>query len=414
MRRLVIRNVGPVKMAELEMKRVNLIIGPQSSGKSTVLKIACFCDWMERQIEITQDPSRYCEYNTFVKNLVEFHKLQGYLQPDSEICYVNDAVSFRFLQREKRCLFEWKGSKRWSYKRAKIAYIPSERNLVAAIPNWYQISMNKDNILDFMKEWEFARKSFASGLQILNLPIKYEYSPQSQGDKIRLSNGKELDLTVASSGLQSLTPLMIMLKYLTSDYFKEQHSNVEQEMLRENLRQVVAKNCSGYDICIQKEIVDTLITPHHSDLFIEEPEAHIFPSTQKSFVYSLVNMLNGRPKHSCFIATHSPYIMTAFNNVILAGEACAESKEKAALVVKRMPKRQTLKYDEVNAFEMNEGILKSIMDDEFRLISADAIDSASQEIGDDFDYLLKLSGSKMHNDDSASKERISVPIPFHS
>lgn len=30
------------------------------------------------------------------------------------------------------------------------------------------------------------------------------------------------------------------------------------------------------------------------DFFIEEPEAHLFPSTQKTFVYSLVEMLNGR------------------------------------------------------------------------------------------------------------------------
>ena len=39
---------------------------------------------------------------------------------------------------------------------------------------------------------------------------------------------------------------------------------------------------------------------------------------------------------------------------------------------------------------MIDGRAYSIMDDEFRLISAEAIDSASQEIGEDFDYLLNL------------------------
>ena len=49
-----------------------------------------------------------------------------------------------------------------------------------------------------------------------------------------------------------------------------------------------------------------------------------------------------------------------------------------------------LSFDEVAAFEMKEGKIRSIMDEEFKLISADAIDTASQEIGRDFDYLLNL------------------------
>ena len=241
-----------------------------------------------------------------------------------------------------------------------------------------------------MKEWEFARKAFLKGEQILDLPVKYEYNAYNQGDRIKLENGKELDLTVASSGLQALTPLYVMLRYLTSEYYKEAHTNVEQDMLRQNLHEVVAKECAGLTKGEQQNIIDTILTPHHTDLFVEEPEAHIFPSTQKSFVYSLVEMLNGNVQHTCFLATHSPYILTAFNNIILAGETMAMSKEKADKVSVIMPKRQTLCYDEVAAFEMSNGRNHSIMDEDFRLISADAIDAASQEISNDFDHLLNI------------------------
>ena len=41
MKHLVIRNLGPLKEAEVELKRINVIIGSQSSGKSCVLKTAC-------------------------------------------------------------------------------------------------------------------------------------------------------------------------------------------------------------------------------------------------------------------------------------------------------------------------------------------------------------------------------------
>lgn len=374
----------------MDLRRVNIIIGPQSSGKSTILKIACFCDWMERQIELTQNLDKYCDSNFFIENLIGFHKLEGYLQQETYIRYENDAVSFDYSEKNKKCTFKWNEAKRWKYKRTKIAYIPAERNLVAAIPNWYQVNMNKDNILDFMKEWEFARKAFLKGEQILDLPVKYEYNAYNQGDRIKLENGKELDLTVASSGLQALTPLYVMLRYLTSEYYKEAHTNVEQDMLRQNLHEVVAKECAGLTKGEQQNIIDTILTPHHTDLFVEEPEAHIFPSTQKSFVYSLVEMLNGNVQHTCFLATHSPYILTAFNNIILAGETMAMSKEKADKVSVIMPKRQTLCYDEVAAFEMSNGRNHSIMDEDFRLISADAIDAASQEISNDFDYLLNI------------------------
>lgn len=390
MKHLVIRHFGPIKEVDMDLRRVNIIIGPQSSGKSTILKIACFCDWMERQIELTQNPDKYCDSNFFIENLIGFHKLEGYLQQETYIRYVNDAVSFDYSEKNKKCTFKWDEAKRWKYKRTKIAYIPAERNLVAAIPNWYQVNMNKDNILDFMKEWEFARKAFLKGEQILDLPVKYEYNAYNQGDRIKLENGKELDLTVASSGLQALTPLYVMLRYLTSEYYKEAHTNVEQDMLRQNLHEVVAKECAGLTKGEQQNIIDTILTPHHTDLFVEEPEAHIFPSTQKSFVYSLVEMLNGNVQHTCFLATHSPYILTAFNNIILAGETMAMSKEKADKVSVIMPKRQTLCYDEVAAFEMSNGRNHSIMDEDFRLISADAIDAASQEISNDFDYLLNI------------------------
>lgn len=390
MKHLVIRHFGPIKEVDMDLRRVNIIIGPQSSGKSTILKIACFCDWMERQIELTQNPDKYCDSNFFIENLIGFHKLEGYLQQETYIRYENDAVSFDYSEKNKKCTFKWNEAKRWKYKRTKIAYIPAERNLVAAIPNWYQVNMNKDNILDFMKEWEFARKAFLKGEQILDLPVKYEYNAYNQGDRIKLENGKELDLTVASSGLQALTPLYVMLRYLTSEYYKEAHTNVEQDMLRQNLHEVVAKECAGLTKGEQQNIIDTILTPHHTDLFVEEPEAHIFPSTQKSFVYSLVEMLNGNVQHTCFLATHSPYILTAFNNIILAGETMAMSKEKADKVSVIMPKRQTLCYDEVAAFEMSNGRNHSIMDEEFRLISADAIDAASQEISNDFDYLLNI------------------------
>ena len=391
MKRLTILNFGPINDVVIELKRINLIIGPQSSGKSTVLKGACFCAWMERKMALSQSPDKFCRPSFFVENLLKFHKLEGFLHPDTYIKYENDALIFEYDAITNSCNYKWGNeTKRWKYRRTKIAYIPSERNLVAAISNWYQVSMNNNNILDFMKEWEFARKSFPKKEKIVNLPFSYRYNPGDMADRIVMEDGQELNLTNASSGLQSLTPLYVMLCYLTGPFYKEKQSNVADSILRNTLENIVSNECADKTPKEIVSIVENMITPYRSDLFIEEPEAHIFPSTQKAFSYSLAGMLNGQKEHFCFIATHSPYMMASFNNLILAGELAAKSKDMAEKVEERFAKRQMLRWKDVAAYSMQDGRAISIMDEDMMMISSEALDSASQEIADDFNLLLSL------------------------
>ena len=88
----------------IELKRMNVILGLQSSGKSTMLKVACFCDWMERQIVLTQDPNRYCKPDFFVHNLETFHKLEGFWQDDSYIRYAMMSSRLNTMQRRTRAI----------------------------------------------------------------------------------------------------------------------------------------------------------------------------------------------------------------------------------------------------------------------------------------------------------------------
>lgn len=389
MKHLTVRNFGPIIEVDLELKRYNLFIGQQSSGKSTLLKIASFCDWLEAQVEMTQSPEHYERLETIKLGLIRFHKMEGYLRTDSYIRYETETMSYEYDATSDRAAIVWgRGNRRWSYKRTKIAYIPAERNLVATIPNWFQVSMSPNNIFDFMKDWEFARKAFDKKEQILGLPFSYRYNEVTKADEILMEDGQKMNLTNASSGLQSLTPLFIMLRYLTKHYFNDEHGNVENIVLKERLQSILMT--SGMSESKRNEILHNFMTPSRTALYIEEPEAHLFPSTQKDFVYSLAVMLNGRRKHNCFISTHSPYLMTAFNNLIMAGTVASENKEKADRMAERFPASMRLKYEDVAAYSIQNGKASSIMDEEFRMISADALDAASETISDDFDFLLNL------------------------
>ena len=51
---------------------------------------------------------------------------------------------------------------------------------------------------------------------------------------------------------------------------------------------------------------------HHCDIFLEEPEANLFPPTQSRLVEWLLDMTKGEHPCNLFVATHSPYILNAF------------------------------------------------------------------------------------------------------
>ena len=62
----------------------------------------------------------------------------------------------------------------------------------------------------------------------------------------------------------------------------------------------------------KKDVYTNYVHTHHCDIFLEEPEADLFPPTQSNLVEWLLEMTKGEQPSNLFIATHSPYILNAF------------------------------------------------------------------------------------------------------
>ncbi len=303
MKHLVIRNLGPLKEADVELKRINVIIGSQSSGKSCVLKIACYCTWVEKRIELTQSSDFFAKEGNFLSELERFHKLKGYIKSDTFIRYESDFMAFSYDNATKTFMFEWKEG-RWNYRRSKVTYIPAERNLVAAIPNWFQVKFADDNIRDFMADWETARQATQEDIAVLNLGVSYHYDADAKSDKVKVSDGVTLDFTNTSSGLQSVIPLFVHLSHIT----KIKHDRTESfANLQENGLLLTKLEMAG-----KKDVYSNYVQTHHCDIFLEEPEANLFPPTQSNLVEWLLNKTKGDHPSNLFVATHSPYILNAF------------------------------------------------------------------------------------------------------
>lgn len=330
MKRLLIKNFGPIKEANLAFGRVNIITGMQSSGKSCVLKTACYCSWVEKRLELTQKTNGFGQGSAFIDILADYYKMVSYIQDDTYIEYETSHLKFSYDHLSKTFKMAWK-SKRWEYKRPKVSYIPADRNLVAAIPGWSSLSMD-GNMIEFMSDWDKARRFVKTEENVLDLGLSYSYDSMSNADTIHLENGKPLMLRESSSGVQSLLPMYVHLDYLVKGQYKDRNGKMsyDQKEERKNLLSTIYNmvkskeeaaysetiTIEGYDYhFVSKEeanrfqsICHNYIQVDHSEIFLEEPEDNLFPPTQCRFINWLLDAIE-QHNDMLFIATHSPYVL---------------------------------------------------------------------------------------------------------
>jgi len=397
MNKLTIRNFGPIKSVTIDLKKFTVIIGPQSSGKSCILKIASFCKWLEKRIELSQNPDKYLSMEVIGAELLQFHKLNGFQKSNTFIKYESQfmAFSIAFDEIGKTTFdFQWKRN-RWRYKRPAIAYIPAERNIVAAIPNWFDVKLVHNNIRNYMSDWEEARQLFSksNSLSILDLDTSYYFNLMENTDKIIVDKqGHTIDFTNASSGLQSIVPLYVLISYLSDkSTYQAGVSSVANDKEHEKLKLMIERSMDVPKSLSTYEIIENLSRTQHTEIYLEEPEENIFPKTQYQLVKWLVQMMDVSVDNSISMTTHSPYILSSLNNLIQAADAISKDFRNADVIRDNILGSDAfIGFDNISVYAVIDGRVKTIKDEELRLISQSALDSASDDISEDFSKLLEL------------------------
>jgi predicted ATPase len=430
MRKITVRNVGPIKDAQLELKKINILIGQQSTGKSTLAKIACYCSWVEKEISIAQSPAEFEAENYFADNLTEFHKLSGYLSKQSVIAFTSEVLSFEYANNSFS--FHWNEG-RLNYKRRKTLYIPAERNIVSVIPNWFEVNLGFNNTRSFLADWETVRKYFSKEKPLPILDIgKYYHRASDNSDHIITKDNKDILMESASSGLQAMVPLQALIQYYGDNYYndglkwKESNVNIQQKMhhLYGNILQQLLNTLSNEEIAaweskrneiikenndislLSEEVRRSLIFPNpeiesqynriasqfrypsSTAFFIEEPELNLYPITQYKLVNTIVKMVNDM-NHTLFITTHSPYILTSLNNLIYAGEIGKQHQKETEQVI---PQNLWINKDYVSAWKINADtyMLENLLADDLNILRAEELDDVSEIINNQFSELFEI------------------------
>lgn len=394
MQRLIVHNIGPIAEADMRLKKVNVFIGPQSSGKSTIAKIISFCSWLEKNKHELEGSNLFA--GNVIDKMVTYHRLEGYLSGKSRIFYQGDNIAFAYNWTDKIPLEFIEGhyiSTRNSSKEVfffkterltnpKVLYVPAERNFVSVVPNLQKYDDSKDSLQSFVVDWYEAKRSFRkdNALDLIDLNMKY-YSDNDE-DYVQIEDGMAIKLKNASSGLQSVIPLLVVADYMTKGmYAKERPFSVEErDVLDRILHRLAIDKLPTNDIEDLKRRLAGFMQGKvysHTQFIIEEPEQNLFPTEQYKLMEYLVAIINHGKQHRMTLSTHSPYIIN-FLNVLL-----------------RRPKDSTsyIAHENLNVFLIHEGRLSDmLMHDASRTkwaVDASVLNAAMEDIANEFDSLRK-------------------------
>jgi hypothetical protein len=420
-RTLTVKNFSVIKDATLEFGKITVLIGPQASGKSLLCRLAFF--FQQVVVEQAEESIKVAEeFEQFRKRVGDAFFFWFDFDPiavqSSEICYRTTSYSVSLLLDRGTLLtgprLQWNFSPEFedSYKsvwnklnseklrreslpnpkffaedirdqlsalRGQFSpdiysYIPATRSFFLSIHQAVAgTAGRRDDIqLRFSQDFNYGFESRIpkAGLNhALTQWIDSESERILQGKIVatgsdphfKTADGRTLRLPVLSSGTQELLPLITCLR----EYVAASAAVAKTLDLRQAL--------------------------HKRLFFLEEPESNVFPSTQYDLVRIFARMAHEPILDAHWvITTHSPYILSAFNNLIEAAQVAATRPELKEEVAKLIPEQFWVQPSEFRAYAIEDGILKSIVAEDTGLVSANYLDQVSETIGVEFDELLRL------------------------
>lgn len=389
-----IKNLGPIKDTGLiNLTDVLLVIGRQSSGKSTFMKVLCFCRWIEKKIMTSFDNTiqAYTHNKRFTRDLKQFYRIdEMYFKEDTEIIYDGDVVTISLTGVDQNAKINRKLEAWEDRYNSKLSYIPAERNLVSAVQNINDTykAKERDSIFNFIQEWYEAKDTYGSDNKLtLSLTDDFKYYNDKGLDYVVLPNGKPITSFYASSGVQSIMPIDVMTDYIMG---------VVGKVVKFSMTDLMNRLMESLDTDVRNEIVhgahevtEEELAPirekmkyQSAQLFIEEPEQNLYPDAQRKLVQNLIRHLKavksiGKHRSMVVLTTHSPYVLSILN-VLIADAAAVEKKPGDERLKDVVDESTLLPTDAFSAYFINkDGVFEDIKDMEIPMLSGINLDSVS-------------------------------------
>lgn len=373
---IIIHNFGPIKDVEIQnISPFTVFIGESGSGKSTIMKVLILFRWLYKMISIrsylkhsniTESPFKF-DFNSYLKNN-GFEK-DSYLKENTEIKYIKGSTAIHYKNKLSTSPLVPESE----LSLDKMCFISEKRNLIPDILSGKDMDKSfflHETLNDFRNGEEYVKELKFDYLGVKYLSektpagIKYYIEGLDKNDtyRIRLEN--------ASSGIQTLTPLSIIIEYFSKHYDLSNRFN-------KTILKYMSENDSLEDFKPVKNIGG--IKHQNVHIHIEEPELSLYPESQRSLVNFIVNrcFIENRKDYrmTVMLATHSPYIVNHLNLLIKAFD-----KEKLVEGAK-------LDYNDVSVYQVNKGKIIDLKIQNKRLIYTNPLSDTINNIYDHYKLL---------------------------
>ena len=403
---LSIKNLGPIKNCELDLSKMMILSGPQASGKSTIAKAIFFFrtikdDFVDALIHPYVDP--------VIQSEIQYRLYHKFIQLFGDNIDENTSISFEYSDNVQikispnhyvqisEKIKEWI-SKFWGtqltfrdkeqiyqdaiklfYDDKEIVYIPAGRSMLSILSEslshiFFNFDDEQKNLIDYCTADYIDRVTkikplFKSPEKLISHGINSEINPEFLSlvhEKIwRILQGK--------------------YKYLNGEEFLQLFDNAGKK----NVKIKFASSGQQEVLWILNLIYYYLLKRKQTCFIIEEPEAHLYPNSQKEIAEYITLALS--EKNECIITTHSPYILGTISNLLDAQRMKAMGYDISHIMEKEnLTSFQLLKSSDFSAYFVDNGELYDAVDSENGLIRNELIDGASDKINGFADELMYL------------------------
>ena len=356
MKSLKIKNFGPIingyekNNGFITFAKNTVFCGPQGVGKSTIAKLySTFC-WLEKALNRGDfNPSFLTETNRLV-DYCKYQNIQNYFRQDTFLHFKSETSEMVYNNGE----FNVKTFKSNDYIRPQIIYIPAERNVLSVLEETENVKRLPQTLNTLLDVFTASCRNISQNniLPVNNIHLRYDKFEKN----LYIQTGNyTIKLSESSSGLQSLTPLYMVLDYLSKNLGKDsQKSQKEREEIKKRIDDLL--NDDSLDTETRKLLINKASDTSNKYLLsiVEEPEQNLYPSSQRN-IFNFLTAINRLPNNQLVITTHSPYIIDYLAIAIKAGTVLKKiPQSKIQDLTKIVPKDSVLYANEVCVYEITD------------------------------------------------------------
>lgn len=323
---LTIHQFGPISDANVVFNKYTVLIGKQGSGKSTIAKLYSMFTWMEKGLARRITSVKYMtQYSRFQKKYCSYHRIESYFKKETIIRFYG--LHYNFIYEDEKFRVEEKGAQD-SYKVAKVMYVPAERNFLSTVDDTDSLKSLPESLDTLLGEFDKAKNAFKSGYRLPFNDSDFEYDAQHKIPWIKGGDYK-IPLSAASSGYQSVLPLSLVTKFLSDlvldNANKEELTAKEKKQIEKEVNRVMDDNSLTEEVkfATLRNISSRFKYSRFVNI-VEEMEQNLYPESQMTVLFDLLNYTNKIDLNRLVLTTHSPYVI---NYLTLATKAYLLNKK---------------------------------------------------------------------------------------